>query len=154
IIGDGNSVGTTPKLELTRYFARRQRRQELDWLSPYTLSIPLVGRTRELQDLQAWLADPRPLLAQVMTGRGGRGKTRLALELCDWASDSGWAAGFVASKEFERFFAHQNLSAWGWDRPTLIVIDYAAQHAQALSGWIEELADRSRPCEQSLRVLL
>lgn len=42
----------------------------------------------------------------------------------------------------------------GWQHPTLIVIDYAAQHAQALGPWIEELADRPGSPSRPLRLLL
>jgi tetratricopeptide (TPR) repeat protein len=155
IVGDGNTVVPGhPHLHLTRYFSRRQVRSDLDWLAPYTRSTRLIGRDREMHELRALLKDPRPILARVITGSGGRGKTRLALELCDWASEHGWGAGFAGRTEMTRFLAQQNLSSWGWQRPTLVVIDYAAQHAQVLAPWIEELADRADEPAQPLRLLL
>ena len=155
IVGDGNTVTAgRPHLRLTRYVARRQIRQDLDRLSPYTRSTPLLGREAELASLHAYLSDPRPLLARVLVGGGGSGKTRLALELCEQASATGWDTGFVARAELRRFFDQQNLSAWGWRKPTLIVVDYAAEHAQLLGQWLDELVDRAAPPIQPLRMLL
>ncbi|MEO5796167.1 MAG: tetratricopeptide repeat protein, partial [Rhodoferax sp.] len=88
---------------------------------------------------------------------GGSGKTRLALELCDQMQAEGWNTGFVTSTEADRFLAGQNLSAWGWQKPTLVVMDYAAAKAQALGPWLDELADRTiatMATPQPLRILL
>jgi len=155
IVGDGNSVTAGyPFLRLTRYVARRQIRQDLDRLSPYTRSTPLLGRETELASLHAFLSEPRPLLARVLVGGGGSGKTRLALELCEQASATGWNAGFVMREELHRFFEKQNLSNWGWQKPTLIVVDYAAEHAELLGKWLDELTDRAAPPSHVLRLLL
>ena len=155
IVGDGNSVSVRhAHLTLTRYVARRVVRQDLDRLSPYTRSTPLIGRDTELANLQAFLNDQRPMLARTLIGGGGSGKTRLALELCEQASIAGWETGFANRTELRRFFAQQNLSTWGWRQPTLIVIDYAAEQAQLLSQWLDELTDRAAPPSQPLRLLL
>ncbi len=90
---------------------------------------------------------------RVLTGRAGTGKTRLALELCEDVREE-WDAGFVRDLELRRFLGAQNLSTWGWQRPTLVVIDYAASHAEPLCGWLGELADYSGPASERLRLLL
>lgn len=153
-IGDGNSiVRGHAHLQLMRY-PRSQVRSDLDWLSPYTRSTKLIGREREMQSQQTLLEDPRPILARVITGGGGRGKTRLALELCEWASAHGWDAGFAGHSEMSRFLAQKDLLPWGWRLPTLVVIDYAARHVRALAPWIEELATLPRAPSHPLRLLL
>jgi tetratricopeptide (TPR) repeat protein len=155
ICGDGNTVVTgLPHLVLTRYFGRRQIRQELDRLSPYTRSVRLMGRAEEMASLETFLRDNHPILVRVLTGSGGSGKTRVAVELCEKAASEGWNAGFVTRKELRRFHGVQNLREWGWQKPTLIVIDYAAEHAEILREWLDELADRTRPPNHSLRLLL
>lgn len=156
IVGTGNHVELGhPYLTLTRYWARRQILQDLDRLSPYSRATELRGREGELASLQAFMSNPRPIQARVLTGGGGSGKTRLALELCEQVTADGvWDAGFVANDELARFFGAQNLSAWGWRKPTLIVVDYAAQHARLLGQWFGELADRHRPPPNPLRLLL
>ena len=156
VVGNSNTI--TPgyeHLELTRYLNRRIPQRALDLLSPYTRSTVLVGRDREMADAQKLLNDPRPILVRVLTAPAGRGKTRFALELCEWASEAGWHAGFVRHSELNRFVANRNLTTWGWQKPTLIVIDYASQQARSLAGWIEELADRPhRAGTPPLRLLL
>ncbi|WP_156901611.1 SAV_2336 N-terminal domain-related protein [Azohydromonas australica] len=155
IVGDGNSiVSGDPYISLTRYLGRQQIHRDLDRLSPYTRSTPLVGRSSELSSLQAFLENPRSILVRVLIGGAGSGKTRLALELCDSVSDKGWNAGFVGRTELRRFFAQQHFSNWTWNRPTLIVIDYAAEHAQLLGQWLDDLADRVDRPQVPLRLLL
>ena len=155
IVGDGNRVEAEhPHLTLTRFTAQRKIRQDFDRLSPYSRSVPLVGREAQLASLQAFLDQPNTVLARVVTGSGGSGKTRLALELCEQCASAGWDAGFATGREMKRFLALQNLGNWGWQRPTLVVIDYAARHAETLGDWIAELADREASDAPPLRLLL
>ena len=108
---DSVIVGRRAYLKLTRYLGRAQVSQilqidpELHRLSPYSRSTPLIGREAELASLQSFLDDERPVLVRVLSGEGGRGKTRLALQLTDQASATGWAAGFVTRSELGRFFS-------------------------------------------------
>ena len=60
----------------------------------------------------------------------------------------------VDSSELTRFRSQQNLASWGWQRPTLIVIDYAALHAQQIQDWLRELGQRTRRNAKPLRLLL
>ena len=144
----------SPYLTLTRYQASRQPRLDIQQLSPYSRFTPLLGRDSELASLHAWLNAAPPLGWRVIIASGGAGKTRLALELCEQAAAQGWDAGFVSSRELQRFGQQQNLSAWGWQRPTLIVVDYAAQRHAELAHWLDELADQPSPAAHPLRILL
>jgi hypothetical protein len=155
IEGDGNTIAVGhPHLALTRFESRRQLREGLGRLSPYTRSTSLLGRETELINLRTFLTDPRPLLARVLIGRAGSGKTRLALELCEEFALKGWATGFATRSELHRFFCQQNLSGWGWSKPTLLVVDYAAEQAKTLRDWFDELADRMAQAHPPLRILL
>ena len=132
ILGNDNRVDLgRAYLRLTRYLTRRRIDSDADLLSPYARSIP-VGRQQEMTELQTWLGSGRPIAVRVLTGRAGAGKTRLSLELCEQMLAEGWAAGFLESEELRRFQDKQNLADWGWGRPTLIVLDYAAVHAERL----------------------
>jgi hypothetical protein len=137
IQGDGNSVVPhLPHLTLTRYLTRRQQREsETDLLTPYSMAIPMIGREQQMAELHDWLTSAKPIAIRVLVGRAGTGKTRLALELCDEAVKQQWDAGFVTERELDRFMTQQNLATWGWRRPTLIVIDYAAARARQLHYW-------------------
>jgi hypothetical protein len=74
IAGDNNAVNLKglAHLTLTRYLTRRRIDSDIDILSPYSRSIPLIGREAELADLRAWLTSDKPIAIRVLTGRGGR----------------------------------------------------------------------------------
>ena len=64
-------------------------------------------------------------------------------------------AGFVEQMEFDRFRRDQNVAVWGWDKPTLIIVDYAASRAEQLRAWLRELVDASQAeGRPRLRILL
>ena len=114
----------------------------------------MIGREAQLADLQAFLDRPGPVRVRVITGGGGSGKTRLALELCEQRAAAGWDAGFATSSKMKSLLDAPNRSTWGWQRPTLVVIDYAAQHAEKLGPWLDELADAETRGLPPLRLLL
>ena len=68
------------------------------------------------------------------------------------AESEAWQAGFAAHKAITRFVDARDLAAWDWERPTLVVADYAAESAPALRQWLVELT-RSE-CREPLRLLL
>jgi tetratricopeptide (TPR) repeat protein len=160
ITGSRNRVSAgMPYLELTRYQQRRASRWEpgsegvATLLSPYARILPMIGRNRQHAELWEWMRGPLRVAVRVMTGTTGTGKTRLALELCDAAVAEGWDAGFLTHREIQRFVTQQNPAAWGWARPTLAVIDYAAAVARQIRGWLVDLADNAVGTSP-LRVLL
>jgi tetratricopeptide (TPR) repeat protein len=147
-VGSGINVtidARVPHLRLTQFEARTARAadgSDAALLSAYrTDVVPLLGREQALGDLRRWLASDRDVSIRVLTGGAGRGKTRLALELAREAAGNGWLAGFVESRELDRFRCEQNVAEWAWDKPVLIVIDYAASRADQLRDWISELVD-------------
>jgi hypothetical protein len=73
------------------------------------------------------------------------------------AGEKSWDAGFLSYTEVQRFTAHQNLSTWGWQRNTLVVIDYAASFAAELRVILSEISlsePAHFPHERRLRILL
>jgi hypothetical protein len=162
IVGDGNSVVVGyAYLTVTRYLNRRVAAGQGDpggrggaSLGLCALGPPGVGREAVLAELWEWTGAGRPVWVRVVTAVAGAGKTRLAPELCGQAVLAGWDAGFLADGELARFRAAQNLAAWGWRRPTLIVVDYAASRARDLRGWLVELADHSGQEGKPLRLML
>lgn len=116
----------------------------------------LVGRGDDLDRFGDWLTTPSPMAVHCVIGRGGAGKTRFGIELCERAEAKGWTAGFVADGELRRFHRENNLSGWQWPGPTLLVIDYAAAKAGILRDWLNDLARRPDPDASAhpLRILL
>lgn len=130
-------------------------RRETRLLSPYnTQSLPLQGRTSALGALQDWLNASGFLSIHSLIGSGGRGKTRLAVELADWARGRGWTTGFARRDDLDVFLGGGCRTRW--EAPTLVVVDYAAAKAGAIASWLRHLvhdAEYARS-DEPLRLLL
>jgi hypothetical protein len=154
ILGEDNRVDISrPYLSLVRY-GEFPVRDTVGLLYAQARAIPVFGREETLDSLKVWANSDAPISIRVIVGRGGSGKTRLAMELCDRLADAGWEAGFVTARELGRFHGQQNLATWGWSRPTLAVIDYAAARAAPLNAWLAELASNPGQRNTPFRVLL
>lgn len=117
----------------------RESRSELDILLTERRAIDLVGRHAELDQLSHWLHSTDTISFWCVSGRGGAGKTRLGIELCETAAAFGWDAGFIRDAELKRFHSSQNLADWRWGNPTLVVVDYAAASIDILTAWLDEV---------------
>jgi tetratricopeptide (TPR) repeat protein len=172
VTGDGNTVTLTfgdsgVVLPLRRKQFRppdRRRRpapgeppRELDLLVPEAGKLPLIGRKDILAELQEWIDDEVDISVHALIGRAGSGKTRLALELCakldsDWNAKGGWLTGFISPRELSSVLETLATHHFRWERPTLLVIDYAAQGHEALARWLDRLAGQK--LDTKLRILL
>ncbi len=65
------------------------------WLDPRA-GVVTQRRRPEGRELAAWCASRPPVLARLVTGPGGQGKTVLAEQLCQQMRADGWLAGLVA----------------------------------------------------------
>jgi hypothetical protein len=158
-IGSLRPSGRVAGLELVLERPSQRKKEvgsELDLLIPYQRTTQFVGRARELESLRVWLRSEAAVSVSVVTGRGGSGKTRLAVELIEWldsAEPQQWNCGFLTLAEIERFSGLQNLSQWRRRKPVLAVVDYAAGSAERLLVWLEQLAAAEHGGEK-LRLLL
>jgi tetratricopeptide (TPR) repeat protein len=172
VTGDGNTVTLTfgdsgIVLPLRRRQFRppdRRRRpepgdppRELDLLVPEAGRLPLIGRKDLLTELQTWIDDDVDISVQAVIGRAGAGKTRLALEFClkidsDPNAKGGWLAGFLSPSDLTPVVDKLTTRDFVWQRPTLLVIDYAAQCHEALGRWLDRLVGRQ--LDTKLRILL
>lgn len=162
VTGDGNNVAlsfgaTGIRLPLRRkQFLPPDRRsrpregeppRELDLLVAEARKFPFVPRLDIFAELQAWLANNIDLSVHALIGRAGTGKTRLALEFCgtidyDPSASGEWIAGFLSPTDLNALIETLTTRSFKWDRPTLLVIDYAAQSHRALARWLDRLADQ------------
>ena len=150
ISGDGNSVVVGyPHLMLTQHRGLLRRvasdpntgkAREIDVIRPYTRSIDMVGRQRQMNILCKWVNTTPPVSVMVMTGDTGIGKTRLALELVEKMAQDGWRSGFLTRADLKRFIGQHNLADWGWNAPVLAVVDYASASTRVLHEWLKELS--------------
>jgi hypothetical protein len=113
--------------------------------------VPFFGRVVELAAMDAWIKDRAPIGVMLMTGRGGTGKTRLAVELSLKAKQQNYDAGFLS-------FSLETLSnSQLFQSPTnsaLAVIDYAEERREELPRLIQAMITSSRRRVTSLRLLL
>ncbi|MGO9422057.1 hypothetical protein [Roseiarcus sp.] len=153
------AIGPQPYLRLTQYERRTKLaardNSEAALLSAYRADVvPLIGREVAMADLRTWLTGEAPVSVRVLVGAGGRGKTRLALELAREIVKEGWLAGFATADELDRFREQHGVEQWRWDKPVLVILDYAASRAEQLRAWIRELVDASLEERPKLRLLL
>ncbi len=134
---------------------RREPTNELELLLAEFRATRFVGRSADMQALQKWRDQEAPIAVRCLIGRGGSGKSRLAIEACEAAEEAGWIAGFVDGDELRRFHGQMNLGASQPEKPTLIVVDDAASAGPILKGWFTALARQGRdPGAGKLRVLM
>ena len=172
VTGSGNTVtltfgDTTKFLSLRRIQFRPvdRRRQpkagepprELDLLDPEAGKLRFVGREDVFAELHAWLDDDVDISVHALIGPAGTGKTRVALEFCG-AIDSdpnckgAWLAGFIPAGDVRDIVPTLATRDFAWQRPTLLVIDNAAQCHEALARWLDRLAEQELGTK--LRILL
>jgi len=108
------------------------------------------GRRGELDDLEAWCNGPDPRSVLLLTGDGGSGKTRLALEWCSRLRHQGWHAGFLrwdrSEKDLDPLLEGVT--------PRLIVIDYAETHLAVVQPLLYKMGIDSHGGGPPVRLLL
>jgi len=111
------------------------------------------ARQPDLDALDSWLDDQQwPLAVRLITGAGGLGKTRLALELCQQRTVADWHTGLLDAQLEQR----EMTAAWQqlrtFDMPVLVVIDYAETRQQVLLALIKAIVQN--PGNHQVRILL
>lgn len=110
--------------------------------------VPLIGREKELQQLNNFLDNPNvPFVWWAITGPGGSGKSRLAYEFQKHLP-SGWTSHYLNSEDYKDLSGLTDTLT----KKTLLIADYVQEHARQLGEWMEELNGRMRSLP--LRLLL
>ncbi len=118
--------------------AERERNRFVYW----NLALPFIGRDREEQVLAAFLGDPqRRFRWLLISGAGGMGKSRLALELVLAQTSGWWNAGFL---DPEQKLA-PDWALWQPRLPTLMIVDYAGRKPDLIASMLKGLAEREPP---------
>jgi glycosyltransferase involved in cell wall biosynthesis len=93
-----------------------------------------------------------PTCVRLLTGEGGTGKTRLALEMCKRLLKEGWTAGFLRSNFHTRSAQIFAKSVLQNQQPLLLVIDYAETRTTELLEFLAAIL--SQKISSPIRVLL
>jgi tetratricopeptide (TPR) repeat protein len=132
-----------------------RKNRDLALLLATTGITDLVGRDDLWQDCLAWCRDSRldPVSALCITGRGGSGKTRFALEMVHHLRNiEGWDARFVRFEESAPFDLWGNTDG---SNNVLLVFDYAPDNAVAIANSLRFLAENPpKYAKRRLRILL
>ena len=119
-------------------------------LRPERAVVDFIGREEELRRLKEWCTDDTACPVWLMTGRGGVGKTRLALRLAESLPFDEWECQTV--KPGEEVAAVR--AAGRVDQRVLLLVDYA-ETRPGLAAMLTEVAARERTGDaRGLRVLL
>lgn len=97
------------------------------------------ARADALEAISAWSEGPDRLSVQLLYGRGGAGKTRLALETVAHHRRRGWRAGFLGRYEGEGLRPALT-PLFDGEQSVLLVVDYAETRREELVPLIEEAA--------------
>jgi hypothetical protein len=112
-------------------------------LQPRHAVVGYVGREQLLGDLIGWCerepANGEPTELWFVTGAGGFGKTRLAVEACRDAEARGWTAGLLPLGAGDS----QVQALAEWPGRLLIAVDYAETRPALVGRLVDELAARS-----------
>lgn len=119
------------------------------WLTYTQRQIGLLARDSELRWLDRFLDSDNPFAWCVITGAGGSGKSRLALESL-LAHQNHWECGFVSSDELRA----NELKQWQPDCPMYMVIDYAATYPDSVRQWLSYCAKHQHTFDYPVRMVL
>ncbi|MEO0804523.1 MAG: TIR domain-containing protein [Cyanobacteria bacterium J06642_2] len=133
---------------------------EQNWQLPSVLLrpeygvVPFVGREELLEEYETWCEDDSPFAVRLLTGAGGIGKTRFAIEVCKRLRQKFWETAFVDRIEFERYLEKPETAndLMRLRRPTLLVVDYAESRRQQVQMLFQ--AALNEGLKQPVRVLL
>ena len=116
------------------------------YLRPEEAVVPFRGRP-ELDELRRWCASASHTAVRLVTGEGGAGKTRLALQLGEELDANGWRQLWVPrGEEREAVWAAHTMG-----QPCVLVVDYAETRSDLVGLLDEVAADHDGP---DLRVVL
>lgn len=118
-------------------------------------TIDVVGRETEQQVLRDFLKPDieRQFMWLQIAGVAGQGKSRLAFELVQEASNNQqWVAGLIDDYDIKTLI--ERLDHWQPNKPHLIVVDYVIGRTDILRLFFQQLCRRRHEFQHPVRLLL
>lgn len=108
--------------------------------------VEFHGRDAELERLAAWCEGPEPLSVLIVTGQGGAGKSRLALEFLARRRSQGWTTGMLASTVTDAVGGEEQFAPVARTTgPLLIAVDYAENNARQVRFLLRQALAAAAP---------
>ncbi|PWQ93356.1 tetratricopeptide repeat protein, partial [Leucothrix pacifica] len=120
------------------------------WLTYTSRQAKLIGREHSLELLNDFFDADKTFSWLVITGDGGTGKSRLALDAL-LSRQSYCDVGFLHSDKLDKSDALDN---WQPTRPTIITIDYAAEYPTQIANWIDHFIQHQDDYDFPVRLLV
>lgn len=118
-------------------------------------NIEILGRGDEQARLREFLFhvdEDNQFYWFQLAGVAGQGKSRLALDLIEEATQKGWNAGFISDYWLNQLNAHWE--EWQPNMPQLIVLDYVVGRIDKLQPVFAHLRNKIQPISYPIRLLL
>ncbi|WP_460753645.1 tetratricopeptide repeat protein [Myceligenerans cantabricum] len=112
-----------PSRSDSRLRARRAKLSAAGLLDPALRVVPLTGRDAELEELHSWCRERPRIQVRCITGAGGAGKSRLAVELAARMRRRGWTCVWPEPDD-----TPAEVAAACHGRRVLVVVDDAGAH--------------------------
>lgn len=112
-------------------------------------SIGFYGRYDEQKEIDKFMSDNRPLLFWFITGRGGVGKSKFALYLCQKYERANWKAVWLNKDKIENI--NRTSRNDGYNKPLLFICDYASEYIESIKTFLLNISSRT---QNKIRILL
>lgn len=120
------------------------------WLTYAHRQVPFIDPQHALHQLDDFFEGKKTFSWWALTGPGGIGKSRLALEALIKQQDL-WDVGFLSAVKLQ---IRDALSNWEPLLPTIIVIDYAAEYFKEVIHWIDHFIKHENDYDFPIRLLI
>ena len=136
------------------HLAGRSPRQPSYLLDPQHQVVPYRPRPIEQHHIQDWLDDDTEAVSvQLVTGPGGRGKTRFASHVASACFGAGWAVAQAVERSPELRTGQSSVQVLAENQPLLVVMDYAERWRLPVLAHLVEVLPLEYP-QRRVRVLL
>ena len=136
--------------EAEKALEQQEQKSSAAWLTFTSRQADLIGREHSLKLLNDFFDADKNFIWLVITGDGGTGKSRLALDAL-LSRQSYCDVGFLHSDKLDK---SDDLNKWRPALPTIITIDYASEYPKQIANWIDHFIQHQDDYDFPVRLLI